>query len=64
MAWIWITGGSLEKIPRIITLFDRGKEFKVSVVVEEPSEMTWWWPEFRRSSREGKFGIQIQNSKR
>lgn len=35
LAWIWIKDGLVERIPRVISLFDRGKEFKLQILIDD-----------------------------
>lgn len=48
VAGVWVRGGSLDKIPWIISLFDRGKEVRLEFIWVERSRLMasyrrWIW---------------------
>lgn len=55
-AWIWIRDGLLEKIPRIISLFDRGREFRLEICLISPEHAGSPWSE-------NPLGMVVEDSK-
>lgn len=60
MAWIWTNGDQVEKIPRVLSLFDRGKEFRVYLVLDETVKNRQGCPAGGRPIGEGDGYFQIQ----
>lgn len=56
IAWIWIRGSSVDRIPRVITLFDRGREVKLEILLENLEKMNIAWLEGRLLSEE--YGLE------
>lgn len=51
-AWIWIKGGLGERIPRVISLFDRGKKFKLEIMLGELEKTSLAWLAGRMATEE------------
>lgn len=64
IARIWSSAGNLEKIPCVIFLFDKGKEFSLFLEIEMSEMKHQTWPTAGKTIIGAAKHIQIQNSDR